>query len=100
MPINFPDTPAVDQTFASGNRSWRWTGSRWEAVIADPILLTDYYTTQEVDALVSEEVDAVLSLAAPALSDTQPTSPSNGARWFKTTTLQEFLYYNGTWIEV
>lgn len=92
MPINFPDSPVVDQTFTSGDKTWKWTGNRWEIVVIDPLILTDYYTSEEVNALVDT--------AFPELSDTAPASPSNGARWFKTTTLQEFLYYNGTWIEV
>lgn len=36
MAINFPDTPAVDQTFTSGDKTWKWTGTRWEIVVIDP----------------------------------------------------------------
>jgi hypothetical protein len=33
MPINFPDTPDVDQIFASSDgREWIWTGSVWNIV--------------------------------------------------------------------
>ena len=30
--INFPNTPSLNQVFSVDNRSWKWTGSRWELV--------------------------------------------------------------------
>lgn len=33
MAINFPDTPEVDQAFTSGDKTWKWTGTRWEIVV-------------------------------------------------------------------
>ena len=32
MPINFPDSPSVDQTFTSGTTTWRWNGTVWLVV--------------------------------------------------------------------
>lgn len=29
MSIDFPNSPALDQVFTSGNRSWKWNGSVW-----------------------------------------------------------------------
>lgn len=34
------------------------------------------------------------------MSDTAPSNPQSGARWFKTSTAQEFIYYNSAWIEI
>jgi len=31
-PINFPDSPAVNDTFTEGGRSWTWTGTTWNIV--------------------------------------------------------------------
>lgn len=30
MPIDFPNSPTVGQTFTSGVRSWTWTGTVWD----------------------------------------------------------------------
>ena len=32
MPIDFPNSPAPNDTFTVGDRTWRWTGSVWESV--------------------------------------------------------------------
>lgn len=29
MPINFPDTPTVNQIFSAGSLQYRWTGAVW-----------------------------------------------------------------------
>lgn len=61
MAINFPDNPTLNETFISGDKTWRWTGTRWEIVIIDPVLLTDYYTSTEVNAIISGLVDSAPS---------------------------------------
>jgi len=32
MPIDFPDSPTVNDVHSVGNRNWRWTGVIWESV--------------------------------------------------------------------
>ena len=32
MPLNFPDSPSVNQEFSANGKSWRWNGSKWVAV--------------------------------------------------------------------
>jgi hypothetical protein len=34
--VDFPNSPSVDQTFAVGERTWKWTGTTWDAVV-DPV---------------------------------------------------------------
>ena len=34
MPINFPDSPNVNQQFTVDGNTWRWTGSTWDIVLA------------------------------------------------------------------
>lgn len=31
MPINFPDSPTVDESFTFGDRTWIWDGSAWNS---------------------------------------------------------------------
>jgi hypothetical protein len=33
MAINFPDSPATNDVFTSGGRSWTWTGDTWQAFV-------------------------------------------------------------------
>jgi hypothetical protein len=35
MPIDFPDSPSVNDIYTVGTRSWRWTGSVWESVTVE-----------------------------------------------------------------
>ena len=34
--LAFPSSPSIDDTFTSGSRSWKWTGSRWAVI---PVLV-------------------------------------------------------------
>jgi hypothetical protein len=36
--IDFPNSPSVNQTFTVGERTWRWTGSTWDAVVTTEII--------------------------------------------------------------
>jgi hypothetical protein len=31
--VDFPNSPAVNDTFSVGDRTWKWTGTTWDAVI-------------------------------------------------------------------
>lgn len=55
MPIDFPNSPSVNDVYTVDGRSWRWTGSVWESVTvtvvgpagangtADPTILSILY---------------------------------------------------------
>ena len=32
MPLNFPDTPSLNQIYTSGSNSWQWDGTVWNAL--------------------------------------------------------------------
>jgi hypothetical protein len=38
MAILFPTSPTVGEVFVSGNRSWVWSGSTWDAPSATNVL--------------------------------------------------------------
>ena len=31
--VNFPDNPAINETFSVGDRTWKWTGTTWDAEV-------------------------------------------------------------------
>jgi len=31
--VDFPNSPSVNQTFSVGERTWKWTGTTWDAVV-------------------------------------------------------------------
>ena len=38
--IDFPDDPAVNEEFTSGDRTWIWTGIVWKAKTLNPLDLS------------------------------------------------------------
>lgn len=32
MPLDFPTSPTVGQTYTSGTKTWQWDGSAWVSV--------------------------------------------------------------------
>ena len=35
MPIDFPDSPVVNDTFTLNGRTWEWNGTTWDALYVD-----------------------------------------------------------------
>lgn len=33
MSVNFPDSPSLNQIYTYQNRSWRWNGQAWTAIM-------------------------------------------------------------------
>ena len=77
MAINFPDSPAVDDTFNAAGSVFQWNGTVWKIVSAGSNIVT---------------------------SETAPSSPSDGLLWFNETDGSLNVYYgDGTsdqWISV
>lgn len=44
MPLNFPDTPSVNQIYTSGSNSWQWDGTVWNA-LSSAIVVSSYGPT-------------------------------------------------------
>jgi hypothetical protein len=66
MAINFPNSPAVNDVFASGITSWRWDGAKWNSN----------------------------TVARVAISDTPPTGAIVGDEWWNSSDGQLYIYYN------
>jgi hypothetical protein len=95
--INFPDNPQVEDTFSSGDRSWKWNGVAWLALPSDITLAqvassgvysdlfnipttfppdTHTHSISEVDGLQAA-LDSAGNATAPSDTYSEPTY-SNG----------------------
>ena len=52
MPLNFPDSPALNATHSVGDRTWKWNGTGWQyvsdGVISTAILQPSYLIDSNV----------------------------------------------------
>lgn len=76
MAIDFPNSPSTNDTHTVNGRTYVWTGEYWK---------------------VSGTAARGLSLA---ISDTAPTSPTQGDLWFESDTGRTYTYYDGFWVEL
>lgn len=37
MPLNFPDSPSLNEIYTSGSNSWRWDGTVWNALSSSSV---------------------------------------------------------------
>jgi hypothetical protein len=44
MPLNFPDSPTLNQIYTSGSNSWQWDGTVWNA-ISSSLIVSSYGPT-------------------------------------------------------
>ena len=102
---NAPADPQVgDEWFNSTNgRLYNYYDSYWIEIGASVAGDTGIVTA--TSPLVYDEATRTISIDQNAItstiiSDTTPTSPVEGTRWLKSTTWQEFVYYNNEWIEL
>lgn len=72
MPINFPDSPTLNQTYTVGSRTWKWNGSAWL-----------YEPRPNV-----------------AVSTTQPSTPAAGDVWLNSSTSDLNVYNNSQWVNL
>ena len=76
MALDFPNSPSTNDTHTVNGRTYVWTGEYWK---------------------VSGTAARGLSLA---ISDTAPTSPTQGDLWFESDTGRTYTYYDGFWVEL
>lgn len=78
MATNFPISPSLNQTYASGETTWRWTGVSWAIVPSSTLTIENLI----VDNLTVNT--GVTNISLDDLSDVSVSSPTN----------QQILGYN------
>jgi hypothetical protein len=80
MPIDFPDSPILNDTFTAENgRVWVWDGARWESL--------GIVATGGGSGSIS-------------VSQTSPEDASEGDLWFNSDNATTYIYYDGFWVEL
>ena len=68
MPLNFPNSPAVDQVYTEGQKSWRWTGTVWHLIASGfGAAASSSFTTVAVagqNNVVADSVNDTITLVA------------------------------------
>lgn len=88
MPILFPTSPALNELFLSGTKTYQWDGEKW-----------NLYST----GLVYTGPTGPTGPAAPNLysaSETAPSGPAQGQAWFNTANGLQYAYVGTAWVEI
>jgi len=73
MAIDFPNSPADNEQYTVGDRTWTWNGTYWEMSTS-----TSTFTA----------------------GDSEPVDADPGDIWFDSTIGKTFVNYNGAWVEI
>ena len=70
MAINFPTSPALNDTFTEGDTTWQWDGTAWN--IKENFVSKNVYTTFSADtgSVAADRIDDVLTIAGGTNIDT------------------------------
>jgi hypothetical protein len=115
MAFSFPASPAVNDTYTVGSRTWTWTGTVWEmtsglittqqladlGVTAGKLASNSVTETKILDGSVTQlKFTSGLSGITTCTSSTRPASPTTGQAIFETDT-NAFQVWNGSaWLPV
>lgn len=116
MPIDFPNSPSINDLFSADVRTWRWTGTVWEAVATGPTGPNNLYELSDVNVTGATDGEALIYDVATGkwipgeaggsfiVSVTAPTGPSPGDVWFDSETGVSLIYYDDgnsqQWVEI
>lgn len=110
MAMDFPNSPALYDTFSAGSNTWSYDGQKW-VLVPQSINLDDL---GDVDLTITPLAGDVLSFngtdwvsasisggnAAINISDTAPLGPEEGDLWFDSTSATTYIYYDSFWIDI
>jgi hypothetical protein len=78
MPIDFPNSPTLNQQQVTGNKKWQWSGEQWAATNISSKIWKDIssaYTALDKDKLAANTSGGAFTITLPA-SPTFGTSVS------------------------
>ena len=81
MPINFPDSPAENDSFTSGGKKWIFNGTVWTLITANSYTIpTGAVTTDKIatDAITAAKLATGATNAYVLTADSTTTS---GVKW-------------------
>lgn len=107
MPITFPSTPNLNDTYTFNNKTWSWNGTRWVPVgnrdfsieVQDDSITASKLTTGSVTADKLNLGNSHLPLPVGTTAQ-RPLSPSNGDFRVNSTNDNLELYYAGDWFPI
>lgn len=88
--IDFPNAPALNEEFTSGNTTWKWDGVTWN-VIRTPVVGPTGPT--------GDEGPIGPTGAWSYASESPPEGGVEGQAWFDPNTGGIFIFYDGYWVE-
>ena len=58
MPIDFPNSPALNDSFTSGGKTWRYNGTAWELAVGTTVLTDGSVTAAKIadDAVTTVKI--------------------------------------------
>jgi len=77
MPLDFPNSPTIGQTFSSGTRKWTWTGEQWSAANVSSLSAINSPTISLSYNLTNETLSANINNGFLFVPLNDPTDPSN-----------------------
>jgi hypothetical protein len=97
MPIDFPDSPSLNDTFTVDSRTWEWTGVAWKIATASlgPTGPTGPAGTDGADGVIGVDGEPGKFI----VSGTAPADPEEGDAWFNSTNSRLYMYYDSYWVE-
>ena len=78
MPLNFPNSPVIEQLYSFGGKTWQWSGSSWEALPYDYSLI---YSTVLAESAMWDSTYTTVSANSAAWDDTSTVVQSNSTSW-------------------
>ena len=113
MPLSFPGSPSVNDTYTVGQRTWTWDGSIWSlsadtigsASVTSSELASNAVTTAKIAANAVTQAKLASNLSAVTVTttanrDTDITSPFTGQLAILTDTKKIQLYDGTSWVNV
>jgi len=79
MPIDFPNSPTVGQTYTFGTRTWTWSGSFWEIDASSGTIVIEGYTIANGEITTEKLANGAVTSAKLTDTDVLPGTYINSS---------------------